>query len=272
VKYLLEHSGKNKNYKLFNFLNFKSLFKNDLIRRLFSIIIFILLWSLIANLINDTKFLPSPKEVIVSINYHASQELFHHIAITLYRVFASFFIAMIIGIAIGLVMGRKKTFDDYFDGWLILALNIPALVTIILCFIWFGLNEIAAIIAVAINKIPTVTVIVREGAKALDNKLIDIGKIYNLTKLNIIKRIILPQLFPYIISAARSGLALIWKIVLVVELLGRSNGVGFKINEFFSMFDTTSILAYTLTFVAFIMAIEWFGIKPLERKLTEWRI
>ena len=90
--------------------------------------------------------------------------------------------------------------------------------------------------------------------------------------LNIIKRIILPQLFPYIISAARSGLALIWKIVLVVELLGRSNGVGFKINEFFSMFDTTSILAYTLTFVAFVMAIEWFGIKPLERKLTEWRI
>lgn len=272
MKYHLEHSGENKNYKLFNFLNLKSLFKNDLIRRFYSIAIFVLFWSLIANLINDTKLLPSPAEVMASIKYHASQELFQNITITLYRVFASFFIAMIIGTAIGLVMGRKKTFDDYFDGWLILALNIPALVTIILCFIWFGLNEMAAIIAVAINKIPTVTVIIREGAKALDNKLIDIGKIYKLSKFSILKRIILPQLFPYIISAARSGLALIWKIVLVVELLGRSNGVGFKINEFFSMFDTTSILAYTLTFVVFVMAIEWFGIKPLEKKLTEWRI
>ena len=271
MKYHLEHSGENKNYKLFNFLNLKSLFKNDLIRRFYSIAIFVLFWSLIANLINDTKLLPSPAEVMASIKYHASQELFQNITITLYRVFASFFIAMIIGTAIGLVMGRKKTFDDYFDGWLILALNIPALVTIILCFIWFGLNEMAAIIAVAINKIPTVTVIIREGAKALDNRLIDIGKIYKLSKLSILKRIILPQLFPYIISAARSGLALIWKIVLVVELLGRSNGVGFKINEFFSMFDTTSILAYTLTFVVFVMAIEWFGIKPLEKKLTEWR-
>ena len=271
MKYHLEHSGENKNYKLFNFLNLKSLFKNDLIRRFYSIAIFVLFWSLIANLINDTKLLPSPAEVMASIKYHASQELFQNITITLYRVFASFFIAMIIGTAIGLVMGRKKTFDDYFDGWLILALNIPALVTIILCFIWFGLNEMAAIIAVAINKIPTVTVIIREGAKALDNRLIDIGKIYKLSKLSILKRIILPQLFPYIISAARSGLALIWKIVLVVELLGRSNGVGFKINEFFLMFDTTSILAYTLTFVVFVMAIEWFGIKPLEKKLTEWR-
>jgi len=90
VKYHLERSGESKNYKLFNFLNFKSLFKNDLIRRLYSIIIFVLLWGLIANLINDTKFLPSPKEVMVSINYHASQELFQHITITLYRVFASF--------------------------------------------------------------------------------------------------------------------------------------------------------------------------------------
>ena len=73
------------------------------------------------------------------------------------------------------------------------------------------------------------------------------------------------------IDVSCSGLALIWKIVLVVELLGRSNGVGFKINEFFSMFDTTSILAYTFVFIFFIMSIEWFFIKPLEEKLTNWR-
>ena len=52
----------------------------------------------------------------------------------------------------------------------------------------------------------------------------------------------------------------------------RSNGVGFKINEFFSMFDTTSILAYTLVFVFIIMSIEWFLVKPIEKKLTEWRL
>ena len=107
--------------------------------------------------------------------------------------------------------------------------------------------------------------------KAVDEKLIDVGKIYKLSKLKIVKEIILPQLYPYLVSAARSGLALIWKIVLVVELLGRSNGVGFKINEFFSMFDITSILSYTIVFVFFIMVIEWFFIKPLEEKLTNWR-
>tara|TARA_Y100000590_G_scaffold12518_1_gene15248 strand:- start:1871 stop:2626 length:756 start_codon:yes stop_codon:yes gene_type:complete len=246
--------------------------KNGLFRRFVSILFLILIWEIISSLINDKIILPTPIDVAESIKYHASQDLFHHVYITLLRVFVAFFLAMFIGSAIGIAMGRREKLDDYFDGWLILALNVPALVTIILCFIWFGLNEVAAILAVAINKIPTVTVILREGTKAIDEKLVEVGKVYNLKRIHIIKEIVIPQLFPYFISAARSGLALIWKIVLVVELLGRSNGVGFKINEFFSMFDTTSILAYTLVFVLIIMSIEWLIVKPTEKKLTEWRL
>lgn len=249
-----------------------TILKNELFRRFVSILLLIFVWEIISRIIGDKIILPSPINVSESIKYHASNDLFHHVYITLLRVITAFFLAMIIGSAIGIVMGRRKKLDDYFDGWLILALNIPALVTIILCFIWFGLNEVATVLAVAINKIPTVTVILREGTKAIDEKLVEVGKIYKKSRFEIIKEILIPQLFPYFVSAARSGLALIWKIVLVVELLGRSNGVGFKINEFFSMFDTTSILAYTLVFVLIIMSIEWFLVKPCEKKLTEWRL
>ena len=249
-----------------------TILKNELFRRFISILFLILIWEIISRIIGDKIILPSPSNVLESIKYHASQDLFHHVYITLFRVFTAFFLAMIIGSVIGIVMGRKKKIDDYLDGWLILALNVPALVTIILCFVWFGLNEVAAVLAVTINKIPTVTVILREGTKAIDEKLVEVGKIYKKSRFEIIKEILIPQLFPYFISAARSGLALIWKIVLVVELLGRSNGVGFKINEFFSMFDTTSILAYTLVFVFIIMSIEWLLVRPTEQRLTAWRI
>ena len=53
-----------------------------------------------------------------------------------------------------------------------------------------------------------------------------------------------PQLAPYLASAARSGLSLVWKIALIVELLGRPNGVGFEIGVAFQLFDVTHILAY----------------------------
>jgi NitT/TauT family transport system permease protein len=82
---------------------------------------------------------------------------------------------------------------------------------------------------------------------------------------------VLPQLYPYLFGAARSGLALIWKIVLVVELLGRSNGVGFEIQLYFQLFDVAHILAYSLAFMIIVQAAEWLVMNPLERRVGAWR-
>jgi len=72
-------------------------------------------------------------------------------------------------------------------------------------------------------------------------------------------------------AATRSGLALIWKIILVVELLGRSDGMGYQIHLFFQLFDVASILAYTIAFIAVIQAIELLILKPLDKKALRWR-
>ena len=108
----------------------------------------------------------------------------------------------------------------------------------------------------SLNKIPNVIVTIREGAKSIDKSLLQVAFIYKVSKLKKFFIFYLPQLYPYIIASARGGIALIWKIVLVVELLGRSNGVGFKIYEFFQFFDIKSILAYTIAFVIIMLTIE----------------
>jgi ABC-type nitrate/sulfonate/bicarbonate transport system permease component len=195
----------------------------------------------------------------------------YHLGITLSRVFVSFVIALVIGVAFGILMGSRLQWDRWLDGLLILGLNIPALVTIILCYIWFGLTEVAAILAVAINKIPTVIVAVREGARAIDQELMDVARVYQLKPSTTFFRVYLPQLYPYLFGAARNGLALIWKIVLVVELLGRSNGIGFQLGSFFQFFDIQSILAYTFAFIIVIFCIEAVILRPLENYLNRWR-
>ncbi len=81
----------------------------------------------------------------------------------------------------------------------------------------------------------------------------------------------LPQLYPYFMAATRSGLSLIWKIVLVVELIGRSNGVGFRLGLYFQFFDIANILAYSASFITIVLAIEALLIRPLERRMTRWR-
>ena len=130
-------------------------------------------------------------------------------------------------------MGRYKKWDAALDGILVLALNLPALVVIILCYLWFGLGEIAAIIAVTVNKFPVVVVNMREGARAVDQDLLQVAAAFRLDRQRRLFKVYLPQLYPYLLLSARSGLALVWKIVLVVELLGRSNGVGFQLGIYF---------------------------------------
>jgi NitT/TauT family transport system permease protein len=82
---------------------------------------------------------------------------------------------------------------------------------------------------------------------------------------------VLPQLLPYLAAAGRSGLSITWKIVLVVELLGRPNGVGYVLNLYFQNFNVTGILAYGLTFAALMLLVEAVLLQPLERRASGWR-
>jgi len=233
--------------------------------------VFFAIWLVGAELA-ESRLLPTPWAVVLAIFNNISEgELLPHVGITLARVFVSFFIAMAFGTALGMIMGSKRRWDVALDGALVFALNIPALVVIILCYIWFGLGEFAAILAVAINKFPVVVVTMREGARAVDSDLLQVAKAFRIDRRRTFFRIYLPQLFPYLLASARSGLALVWKIVLVVELLGRSDGVGFQLAVFFQFFDITNILAYSLAFISVVMAIELVFMAPIDRRLSEWR-
>ena len=236
-----------------------------------SLVGLVVLWQVAATIAASAS-LPSPIAVLGTLLAQTqSGELLMHLGVTLWRVLASFAIAMALGSALGIAMGRSRALDASLDGLLIVALNIPALVTIILCYIWLGLTEVAAILAVAVNKIPTVVVTVREGARAVDRRLMDVGQVFQVGRYHTLTQVYLPQLYPYLMAAARGGLALIWKIVLVVELLGRSNGIGFQLGTYFQFFDITSILAYTVAFAAVVLVIEALLMRPLERRLTRWR-
>jgi NitT/TauT family transport system permease protein len=240
-------------------------------QRTVSFCVLVLLWEL-ASLAANPRKLPSPQIVAgVLAEGIADGSLPYHVGITLARVAASFTLAMLIGIAIGIAMGRRPRLDRFFDGWLVLFLNIPALVTIVLCYVWFGLIESAAIAAVALNKIPNVIVTLREGARALNRDYLEMAEVFRLGQAKTLRHIVLPELYPFIVAAARSGLALIWKIVLVVEAFGRSSGVGFQINTDFNNFDVASILAYTVAFVVVIQLIELTILRPLERRANQWR-
>ncbi len=238
---------------------------------LISALSFLLLWQLVSGWL-DTNLLPSPLTVLAVLwQSLLSGELPHHLGVTLARLAVSFSLAMLLGTALGILLGRRPGLDRFFDGWVMLFLNVPALVTIILCYIWFGLDEFAAILAVVVNKIPNVVVTVREGTRSLDRNLLEMASLYRFGWIKTLRHVIAPQLYPFLMAASRTGLALIWKIILVVELLGRSDGMGYQLHLFFQLFDVAALLAWSLGFVLVIQGLEWLVLKPLDARARRWQ-
>jgi NitT/TauT family transport system permease protein len=242
-----------------------------LVLRAASFALFLAIWEIAARWAG-ARTLPTIEAVAAALlDELARGELLHQLGVTLGRVFAAFVVAMAIGGALGLAMARWRVFDHLLDGWVVLLLNLPALVIAVLAYVWFGLTEAAAIGAVAVNKLPLVAMTMREGGRSLARELSEMATVFRLGRWRRFRHVVAPQLAPFLLVATRSGLSLIWKIVLVVELLGRSDGVGFKLQLYFQLFDVPHILAYALAFAAIVQAIEWGLLQPLERHVGSWR-
>ena len=236
-----------------------------------SLLGFVIVWA-VASLIARTSTLPPPWAVVAFvIEDMLHGDMLFNIAMTLWRATASFIIAMIVGCGLGFVFGRSERADRAFMPWILVLLNTPVLVIAALCYIWFRTTEMTAVLAVVLSKFPNNTVIIRDGVRAFDPALDEIGTIYRFSLPKRFLHILLPQSMPFLMAAARSGIGIVWKIVLVVEFFGLSNGVGFEISKYFGLFEVKEIIGYSVAFSLVMLAVEVLLLQPLDDHARRWR-
>jgi NitT/TauT family transport system permease protein len=239
--------------------------------RVLSIASLLTAWLILA-LVFPPTIVPGPVPVFKAMARNiASGQAFYHLYKTLLRVGFGLILTMLLGIGTGTVMGLSRKGEVFLDSWVMVGLTVPAIVYSIVCLLWFGLNEIAAIIAIGIAAFPAVTISIWQGIKAMDMQLVSMGQAFQLSKSAIIRKIIFPQLLPHILASMRYALGICWKICTTVELIGMSSGVGFQLNYWFGLFSMSQVFAWTLLFLLVMFAIEYLLFKPIERRLTRWR-
>ncbi|MBX0359614.1 ABC transporter permease [Halobacillus sp. Nhm2S1] len=172
--------------------------------------------------------LPSPTTVVNEMAALAQGgELLGHITITLYRVFAGFLAGAIAAVLLGAATGYVKVIHQLLDPMLQALRAIPSLAWVPLFVLWIGIGEASKITLVAVGVFFPVYLNLTSGIQGIDRKLIEVGRIYNFTSLQQIKKIILPAALPSFIVGLRSGLSLGWMFVVAAELLGASQGLGY---------------------------------------------
>lgn len=240
-------------------------------RRGLSVLALLVVWQIVAFFMSPT-ILPGPVAVLGQLGANLTDpNTYYQLGTTMFRVVLGMVLGVGTGIVAGLVMGLSKIGEELLDTWVLVLFTIPALVYGIVCILWFGLNDTAAIIAVAVGAAPSIAINIWQGTKAIDRDLIHMGKAFRFSRRSVLSRIVVPQLIPFILAALRYGLGISWKIVTIVELLGLSSGVGYTLNYWFGNFSMVQVLAWTLLFTVTLLIIEFVILKPVESRLTRWR-
>jgi NitT/TauT family transport system permease protein len=190
---------------------------------------------------------------------------------TLLRIFEGFAVSMVLGTAMGLLMGLKRDAEYFFDSWIMVLLTFPAVCWAFLSVLWFGISDAAPILTIVLIVFPFVVMNIWEGTKALEKSLLEMGGVYKANRVLMLRKVLIPQLMPYVFSSLRIALSLSWKIALVAEAFGAGNGVGQELINWFQETRVDMMLAWGVSFMIVMVLIDLVVFRAWERRVFVWR-
>lgn len=236
-----------------------------------TVIAALVLWQVI-SLFFLPIFLPGPWVLLERvIQVYGDPATYFVVWQTVWRIIEGLVLSMVIGASLGLLMGLNRNFEAFMDSWIMVLLTFPAICWAFLAVLWFGLSEVAPILTIVLIVFPFVSMNVWEGTKAVEKNLIDMGRVYKANRSLMIRKVIIPQLMPYLFSALRIALSLSWKIALVGEAFGVSSGVGQKLTYWFEDTRVDMMLAWGISFMVLMVAIDLLVFRVWEKRTFAWR-
>ena len=215
---------------------------------------------------------PAPGEVLGAMaKLLVSGDALVHLRATLWRILLGFTVSAVLGIVVGLLMGLGRGVAQYLEVWITFVITIPSLCWAIIALAWFGLRNTAAVFTIVAITFPLIAVNFWSGVRQVDMSLVEMARAFRARRRLIVRRVVVPQLVPYAIAATRYGVPMAWKMAIIAEMLGLSNGVGYMLMYWFHVLNMVQVFAWMLLFTSVMLVVEYVVIKPLERASLRWR-
>jgi NitT/TauT family transport system permease protein len=181
--------------------------------------------------------------------------ILYHFVVTLRKLIAGFLLGLILGVALGFMTSEHK-YRDYINLPVMSIMAIPTIVVLLVCLSILGANDLAVILAEAIITCPYGIINTWSGLDSVDKNLIDMARSFGASRTIIVKDILVPHLVPYWLSAARSILALAWKVCVLGELFCPSGGLGFAVRLFYALDEPSMMIAWLSLFIVAVVVLE----------------
>ncbi len=240
-------------------------------KRLISPIIILVLWELIARAGWVNPFLvPAPSMVLVTLGKMAwNLDLFVNLYDSLRRIVAGFGIAVVVGVALGILMARIQGVETAVDPLVELIRPVSPLAIFPLAILWFGIGEASKIFLIALACAFPIILNTYAGVRTIDVNFIRASRSLGASEWEILTRVILPACMPHVFT----GLRLAWGIALIViiaaEMIGGSSGIGYMILDAQQTFRVERVFAGIVA-IGVLGFLTDQGFRYLRRVILPW--
>jgi len=242
-----------------------------------SIFLFLFIWQLIAQyVINDPLLLPSIADIIRAF-FKLSANIPIDIGVSLLHLSTGLLFALLVGIPLGALMGWYKNADRFFNPLIEMLRPIPPLAWIPFAIIWFGLSDYSAGFIIFIGALFPILTNTYTGFRNTSNLLVEAAKVLGCKKnKDLIRHVVLPSSFPYILSGIRISIGIGWMCVVAAEMFGLDNygmdnvGVGNMLWQYYALHMMDRVALYMFILATIGIAIDRI-LKYIEARLLKWQ-
>jgi sulfonate transport system permease protein len=207
---------------------------------------------------SDGRLVPPPSRIWATlVELAAAGELQRHILVTTSRVAAGFAVGVIAGTLLGAITGYSQVLRRLLDPSLQALRSIPSIAWVPLFILWLGIFESSKITLIAVGVFFPVYLGVMGAVVSVDRKIVEVGRVFRLSGVQMVRRILLPAVLPAYVIALRSGLGLGWMFVVAAELLGASEGLGYLLVDGQQLGKPAQIVAAIVVFAVIGKTTDW---------------
>ncbi|PGC90843.1 ABC transporter permease [Bacillus toyonensis] len=243
-----------------------------LVRAITIPVIILIIWQLagVFGLVTKTV-LPTPLDIFLAFQeLIKTGELFGHLSISVFRAAAGFFIGGDLGVILGTIVGFSTRSEQYLDPSVQMLRTVPHLAVAPLFVLWFGFGETSKVLLIADGAFFPLYVNAFLGIRGVDSKLFDVARVLEFNKRKLITKLILPAALPNLLLGARLSLGVAWVSLVVAELMGSTEGIGYMIMDA-RQFSNTDIVFVGIIIFAFVGKFSDSLVRLLEVKFLRWR-
>jgi ABC-type nitrate/sulfonate/bicarbonate transport system permease component len=216
--------------------------------------------------------LPTPETVLKAIlETVADGSLWGNVSVSIVRVAIGFVLAVLIGIPVGLGMALSPLCNNFAEPFVRIFSPIPGIAWVPLAILWFGLGDRAAIFIITLGSIFPIIINTIQGVRDVDRHLVDAARMMGASRMQILRRVMLPSVIPYLVTGFRLGLGFAWRVVIAAEMVGVPNGIGYLLNVGRSTGRTDITIVTMVTLGVLMLVVEELLFAPLENRTRFWR-